>query len=83
MNEESPPRAEAVDPAMNEKMRTLGYGGPTRPARGGMDELTMRLWMAKQSSEIKPGTVLRDAQTSELMQWDGKEWNPILDLLWE
>jgi hypothetical protein len=76
MNEEFAPSAAAVDPAMNERMRQMGYGGPTKPAQGGVAELDLRAWMAGEAPEVAPGTIVRHPQTGELAVWDGKRWEP-------
>jgi hypothetical protein len=76
MNEEFAPRAGAVDPAMNEGMRQMGYGSPTKPARGGEAELDLRTWIAGGAPDVAPGTTVRNPQTGELAVWDGKRWEP-------
>lgn len=50
MNQQTPPRAEAVDPALNAQMRQQGLG-PTAPHRGGLDELKLSMAMDDQRNQ--------------------------------
>ena len=50
MNQQTPPRAEAVDPALNAQMRQQGLG-PTAPRTGGVDELKLSMAMEDQRNQ--------------------------------
>lgn len=50
MNQQTPPRAEAVDPALNAQMRQQGLG-PTAPRTGGVDELKLSMAMEDQKNQ--------------------------------
>ena len=50
MNQQTPPRAEAVDPALNAQMRQQGLG-PTAPRAGGLDELKLSMAMEDQRNQ--------------------------------